>query len=626
MVSFGICTVNLEVFMGSADELRVYLDHLIPRENLRYKRTVEVTEASKEPLELRIADLFVDQRSSRVNSLRKPDFQRATAAWTPDDCVSLLDSVINEQVIPSIIMWSSPENGYDYVLDGAHRISVVMAWLNDDWGANIPSERFRDEEQEQKVKQAAERIRDLVKIKIGSINDYREADEEFNRIVAEGKVAPKAALDKVKFNRARFYQRLMKGSIVFYILWVPGDYEKAEQSFVKINKSGRDLSDWEITLIENRHSSLARTIMSIANIKSVDHYWHDKDIDELKQEETKSKVNDIITGIHQLHNILLKPPYETPIRRLQQPLLVASDAELKPYYLAELFTIVEGGKGQKTETKKLIERDKDNPAEEIIDNGRTLVRDTLDALSHLIGSSPKSLAVIPVLYFYNESGRYVRSLLYGWLYWLFSGSEADILSRKRVFSIHRTTFEQVLLGNKEDIVTGITRKTGSGPEVTNQTAQYYQGLLELLVENKDDTYSDAFSKGYALLTQRLTNKSSKVKFSRGVSRTFTSSQKSTIVLTNFFSNPNLCGVCGGMLDPSADLQHDHILEFSKGGRTVSGNQRLTHPFCNNNREIIEAGKNGREIIKLPHFIDPTLSSEPEQLRFDFINDPLFDAP
>ncbi len=97
------------------EDLKVYLDHLIKRENLRY-------------------DLFGEHTSSRATLLRKPDFQRTTWSWTAEDCVSLLESIVNEQVIPSIIMWSSPENGYDYVLDGGHRISVVLAWLNDNWG------------------------------------------------------------------------------------------------------------------------------------------------------------------------------------------------------------------------------------------------------------------------------------------------------------------------------------------------------------------------------------------------------------------------------------------------------------------------------------------------------------
>ena len=186
----------------------------------------------------------------------------------------------------------------------------------------------------------------------------------------------------------------------------------------------------------------------------------------------------------------------------------------------------------------------------------------------------------------------------------------------------------MLLDNKEDIVGGIPRKTGSGPEVTSQTAQYYQGLLRLLVSHKDDTLSHTFAIEYSALTKRLTNKASKVRVTQaqgGKSRTFTPGQKSAIVLANFFSNPNRCGICGGMLDATADLQHDHIVEFSKGGKTVGENQRMVHPFCNNqtNREIIEAGKRGKDVVKLPQFMDPDFADEPSQLRLGFFDDPSF---
>jgi len=47
------------------------------------------------------------------------------------------------------------------------------------------------------------------------------------------------------------------------------------------------------------------------------------------------------------------------------------------------------------------------------------------------------LALVPALYFYTDTGRYVRSLLYGFLNWLFSACEEDILSRKRVFVFNK---------------------------------------------------------------------------------------------------------------------------------------------------------------------------------------------
>lgn len=599
----------------------VYLEHLITRESLRFKRSKEKISPSGAAT-LRMSDLFEDHRSSRVSFLRKPDFQRATWAWSPEDCVSLLESIVNDHVIPSIIMWTSPENGLDYVLDGGHRVSVVLAWLNDDWGDKLRLEDYRDEEQALSIKKVAREVRDLVKLRVGSISEYQLADNEFNNIL-KTKDAPRDKLDQKTFNRGLFYQRLCKGDIGFHILWVNGDYEKAETSFLKINKSGNKLSEWETTIIENRSSSLIRLIMSLTSINSTEHYWHTKDIKDCN-EAYEAKIGEIINGIYRFHDILLKPVYEIPIRRLQQPLLFAQDTQAKPLWISELLAVIEGGKGQKSDIKKLIERDQNASPEQIIDHGWELVNTALNAFSHLVGPSPKSLALVPVLYFYTDVGRYVRSLLYGFLYWLLTGSDKDVLSRKRVFAIHRAAFEQILLDNKED-VTGITRKTGSGPDVTRQTARYYQGLLELLVTHKDNIRSESFANDYSVLTQELTNKHSKERIIVGKSRTFTPNQKSALVLDHFFHNPNRCGICGGILDPTADLQHDHIIEHAKGGKTLSPNQRLVHPFCNNqaNREIIEAGKKGEENIKLPRFADPDLVTELQQLQFAFSDDPDF---
>jgi Protein of unknown function DUF262 len=123
-------------------ELRVYLDRQIPHDNLLYKSSSEkiTHDAPQElPPKLQLMELFGED--AKDDLLRKPDFQRATSAWTPEECVSLLHSVLNEQVIPSIIMWRSPENHW-YVLDRGHRLSVVLAWIRDDWGDTLASEEL----------------------------------------------------------------------------------------------------------------------------------------------------------------------------------------------------------------------------------------------------------------------------------------------------------------------------------------------------------------------------------------------------------------------------------------------------------------------------------------------------
>ena len=64
--------------------------------------------------------------------LRKPDFQRETNHWTPEQVVSLLECYIHGDLIPSVILWRSPS--FLFVIDGGHRLSVLKAWMEDDYG------------------------------------------------------------------------------------------------------------------------------------------------------------------------------------------------------------------------------------------------------------------------------------------------------------------------------------------------------------------------------------------------------------------------------------------------------------------------------------------------------------
>ena len=64
-------------------------------------------------------------------------------------------------------MWTSPESDLDYVLDGGHRISVVLAWLRDDWGDKVlPS--YIDEEQERVIRKAAAKVKDRKSTRLNS--------------------------------------------------------------------------------------------------------------------------------------------------------------------------------------------------------------------------------------------------------------------------------------------------------------------------------------------------------------------------------------------------------------------------------------------------------------------------
>ncbi|MBX3054502.1 MAG: HNH endonuclease [Caldilineaceae bacterium] len=557
----------------SSDSSQVYLDHLVPRMNLRYRRSDEVLPSRPrggQPEDLPMSDLGPGE--FRPSILRKPDFQRATNAWSPEDCVALLESVVNRQVIPSVIMWYSPN------LD--------------------------------EIRKAAMEVRRLVSIRIGSIDDYVRSSEDFDAIIRTNG-APGQEMNEADFKRALFYNDFRRRAIKFEVQWVEGSYEIAEKSFIKINKSGRQLSVWETKLIENRDSSFARAIMSISSPDNLQYYWPASVPSQAEKQDISQKVAFIREGISQITNILFDPPYTPNHIQLKQPLmtLFGQDSDKKPYWIAEVLTVAQRGSGTSGETEKLLAKDSAGSTEELINNGYALVTKTLDTFEHLIGRTPLALGIVPSLYFYTRSVRYVRSLLYGFTYWLLSGSDQDILLRKRLFCSHRRTFEQVLLEYRDEFASGLGRKSGSGSEVTVQTARYYQEVLQLLIEHNDEIASDSFVKGYNNVLSKKFEIQRRASTSRSNrSRIFTNRQKAAKRMEVLLDSAPRCEICGGIFDPSLPhgySQHDHRIEVFKGGQTIENNQRLVHNFCNNqaNREFIEDIVSTKRKIQLPYFAD-----------------------
>lgn len=591
-----------------ADELTVYLDHLIRRENLRYQRPIKAGEVLGERLADRM-ELKELRNEARSRKLRKPDFQRATNAWTSEDCRSLLETVINKQIVPSLIMWQNPENLLDYVLDGAHRVSVVLAWLTDDWGekAISQSDFYGTDEDRERISFAARKTRELVDATIGNIRTYQDAQATFDRIVEAGD-SPQAKMDKKEFDRARFYERLERGYVHFPVLWVTGDYRDAEASFLKINKSGKQLYEWERTLVENRDSSFARIIMSVAFPQTSKRYWPEKVEEEhINENLLKQRVDNILEAIQTVHTRLLTPAPRYPIQSVNQPLLVPPATEKKPFWIGEFLTVVEGRKGTLSETLALLERDKSESADVITRNAEALLNDANLALDHIVGENSRSLSLVPTIYFYSDGGAPLRGFLYGFLYWLLAGEEEDINQRKRIFSAFRKPFETIILSEKKDLTVRFGRGLGSGSEITGQWAKYLNDLLELICKSKGDLQTEAFKTGYAKIVQSLP----KSKVAKGDSdeiagRVFNNRQKSTLILKSIHEGLAECSICAGALDLTRYLQHDHIIDHAEGGTTSSTNQGLAHPFCNNNKKEIQAILNFNG-IKLPVF-EPNESS------------------
>src|ERR1043166_1876037 len=105
----------------------VNLDAMIPRADFALQDDRDATSYEKFP-SISVRDFKPDGLIRP--SLRKPDFQRDTNPWSPEQVVSLLECFINGDLIPSVIVWKSPT--YFFVIDGGHRLSAIRAWVEDD--------------------------------------------------------------------------------------------------------------------------------------------------------------------------------------------------------------------------------------------------------------------------------------------------------------------------------------------------------------------------------------------------------------------------------------------------------------------------------------------------------------
>lgn len=448
------------------------------------------------------------------------------------------------------------------------------------------------------------------------------ANKRFRDLKKDGS-NPEDYMDSTELRYAEKMRNLITAEVGFPVLWVRGNYEVAEKSFLKINSTGKQLSNWETKLVENRASSFARTVMAIAQISSPEHCWTFDDPEVKSNEILKNKVKEILEKVELIHEILFKPSYEKPIKDIRQPLMIIpyTQPDKKPLYIAELLTIVQGKKGQKAETERLIKKDSKDSISKIIENGLSLVKNTIDILENIQGTNARSITLVPLVYFYNNQGTHVRSLLYGMLFWLIHGTSQEVLDRKLLLSVHRKGFESVLLEYKDPIIKRITRRLGSGAEVTLQTASYYNGLLKLLIEHNSNTETEEFKQDHQILIETLGKEDKTAEAKSAGARLFSEKDKGIINVKDYLKLLTKCEICEGYYYPGLFTQYDHIEEHRKGGLTVPDNGRNTHPFCNNNRIKIENLRENKLSIDFPVFEQnkgKKVDSDP-QLKLAFLD-------
>lgn len=517
--------------MASRSRL-VNLDAMIKRADFAATDLAEATYETVNTIGLR--DLTSDALIAA--SLRKPDFQRETNHWSPEQVVSMLECFVNGDLIPSVILWKS--SSHLFVIDGGHRLSVLRAWVEDDYGDGPISLGFFGHAIPTEQRLAAEHTRKLITKRIGT----------WQHIQAKVKAA-QANPDEMRMLQ-------IVSSRALSIQWVPGNAEKAEASFFKINTKGTPLDSIEHLLLANRRRPVAIAARAVIRAGMGHKYWSSFDAPRRLQVETLAA---------DLHKTLFEPEMSSPIKTLDLPLGGSRGVR------AALEVLIEFALYAAQDQQGKPQRVADQPEDQSGDATVVTLSRSLRLAKRITGNDSGSLGLLPAIYFYGPSGRHVTSMFLG---------TSKLIARKLAnndpsffskFTSVRAKLETILIAHK-DLVASILQKT-----ISTRRVDRYADLLEKTINR--------LAKGETVVEQTLVADAGLVgKIFVGTENSpgkhFSEDTKSAAFLKAALIAAIKCPVCNGYLDPAKSVSYDHCIDIKHGGNGNEANCQLTHPYCN----------------------------------------------
>lgn len=523
----------------------VNLDALLPREDLSAP-----VEGGGNIKGLKAADL--KDGSLTYSWLRKPDFQRETANWSPMQVADLIETFANGDIIPAIILWQNGQRVF--VVDGAHRLSALIAWVQDDYGAGDISGRHYQ----------------------NAIPDYQRAMHNETRHMVHKRVGTFGEHELAPMYPAKSDPALLKrSSIIAFkgidVQWIENaDVKQARRAFFRINQGGTEIDATEKRILNAQNSAVAIASRAVARGGTGHSYW--KKFAAPMREEIESLGAEI-------QRLLFMPPLNFPIKTLDVPLAgFGYGAHVLPFAfdlvsIANDLTIPDSIKTTKTDDKL-----SDDP-----DGTETVshLTKTKKCVQLLLSNEELSLGLHPALYVYTTSGTFQPAALLNVLSWLM-----DLEQRKKVtaFLKVRRTFEKLFLDHPV-LAKPASHKLGSGARTRRRMVLLYERVFDLLSTNDADVWGSIISEpGFEFLaSDDYQQKQESLK--GGIGQKFSRKAKSAGFFEQALPTANRCALCGGLLYMNG-IVSDHEDERSEGGSSTSANARPVHPRCNSERAAL----------------------------------------
>jgi hypothetical protein len=526
----------------------VNLDALIRREDF----TINVDPKKSHPLDEadRMKIIELEAGSLMYRWLRKPDFQRTTAHWPPSKVAGFIESFVSGDLIPALILWQSDTSGI-FVIDGAHRLSALLAWVHDDYGDGGISLEFFDRSIPPEQKTAALETRAIVATKVGSYNDIKHG----------ASLTPE---------RARFASNLAAGGVT--LQWVRGDASRAERSFHTINTEQTPIGDLEVRLIRDRRC--ANAIATRALVGAGTGRYSPSSFTDQAKDKIKSLAKDI-------YEDLFVPPLQTPIKTLDLPVAGRGYSSETVKLILDFVEFVNSPSPSSPEEATRKTQKRSGKKTDILaptmgedeDGSHTIrfLENVRKASSRIAGMRPESLGLHPAVYFYSATGNYQPTAFLAAIRLVQDLEKKDELNS---FTLHRKEFEELLVRHKY-LINQIVRRYGAGARSLNGVLRLYRYIFDGVAKGSGES---------AIIPKIVEEESMAflkpiIDFDKGIKQDFSTERKSAIFLKQALEQSLRCGICGARVHRNS-MNFDHVTDRKNGGRGSEDNAALTHPYCN----------------------------------------------
>lgn len=514
----------------------VNLDALIPREDFEV-RTIGDTARNKTSVQ--ITDL--ESTGFFYGALRKPDFQRETAEWTPSLVVGLIRTFIEDDLIPAVILW--PNRELLFVIDGSHRLSALIAWVQNDYGDGHKSQDFFHHMIPDDQIAKAQQTREQVEKEFGSYASHKDA------IANPAKYGPDIVTRARKF-----------GVLSLTLQWVQGDATKAEESFNRINQKAVTITPQELELLKSRRKPNTVAARAILRRGTGHQYW--SSFDPPKQETLRSQATD-------LYSLIFEPHLRYPIKSLELPAGGSVGAETALRMIYDFVNVCVGVP---------------SPADDV-EGGRTIEYMTRcrRVMQMVLSNEPSSLGLHPAVYFYSWTGKQQPILFLTIVEMIV---EMDRTKQLNLFTSLRKHFEEFLMTNRS-LINQVIRKYGTKSSGSKHLRNFYDSVLRLI---GDSCPVDLIPTHLSLEPDYTYLQPTESPYD-GVSPTRYSTQvKAGIVMKGLLLTAPRCAICGGVV-PTQSISVDHRVRVQDGGESTPSNAQLTHPYCNTGYKESKNSKN-----------------------------------